>query len=386
MAANADVAPELGAFHDNWFVKAEEEGRDVYGSPDDWSPVKTSGHFYRMDVLAKIDIGSVSDKVAVDFGSGPWGFACIFPKLREARRCIGIDVSAKALEIAARRDKDILAKTVYKTSDGDSIPLEDDSVDIFWGGEVIEHVRNPRLFVQEIARVCRDGAQVILSTPNREALYYLARNEDYAIGSEHVALMNYQEFNRVLQMYLHKLKITGYETSLAPELDHTTFPKHALALMQERAAVFPAAASGFIAQGRVSKALYVRNRRDFMLDEFLWNSERVKGGRDAEALALFGGIMGGSATHDAPFCFETRGRTVILLFWAHAWSGEAEIDVDGDIRPISLYSPHGGFRRIEFEFASNAKRKFEIRRTGRKPEASRFDQVIFYKAMSYFET
>lgn len=385
-ASSTDSAPELGAFHDEWFIEAEKQGREIYGSADDWSPVQSSGHYRRMDVLKSLDLGSIKNKVAVDFGTGPWGFGCIFPKLREARRCIGFDVSAKALEMAAERDGDIKAKTIYKTSDGDTIPLEDNTVDVFWGGEVIEHVRNPRLFLQEIARVCVDGARVILSTPNRDALYYRARGEQYAIGPEHINLMSYTEIEKLLALFMDRYNIMGYETSLSPELDRLQFTAESLAAIQERAAIYPQAASGFIVDGFVHKASYKRNKRTFQRDEFLWNSDRVEGAAEAEPLALFGPIKGGSIAHNAPFRFSTAGHTVTLLFWAHPWSGEANITVGRASRVVSLYSAYSGFRRVDFSFPGRGPHAFEVRRTGRKAEAAQHDEVILYKVISYTAT
>lgn len=230
---------ELQDFHNNWYNDDGTENTELYGSPDAWSPIKRSGHYRRMAVLEAFAIPGLAEKVAADFGVGPWGFACVFPKLRTARHCYGFDVSSKALEITAKVDAEIADKTSYFTSDGETIPIDDDMIDVFWGGEVIEHVRSPARFLQEIARVCVDGADVFLSTPNRDAIYYAARGEDYTIGPEHIALMNFTELQVQLGRFLTDVTIVGYETSLSPELDATITKEATLALIQDRAYVHP---------------------------------------------------------------------------------------------------------------------------------------------------
>lgn len=382
-AEERSSSPELREFHDKLFGEAEGGAGEIYGSPDDWSPVKASGHYRRMRVLSEFDLGPLDGKTAVDFGTGPWGFACVFPKLREAGRCIGLDVSLAALKLAAERDEDIAHKTTYMTSEGDWIPLDDDSVDIFWGGEVIEHVREPQLFLQEISRICRDGADVFLSTPNRNAIYYLEEGDDYTIGAEHLAVMSYEEFDAVLKMYFDDYQIIGYETSLSPEIDARLRNPQVLELVQDRAARHPQSASGFIARAKVNKKRFEESRRKFVLDEFVWNDARVAGRGAAEQLALFGDVTGGSVHTETPLSFDVTGNKIILLFWAHSWSGDAIVQIDGDMRPCCFFSKNGGFKRVEFFFSEVKERHIVVRRVGTKPENSDSDQVIFFKCMAY---
>jgi ubiquinone/menaquinone biosynthesis C-methylase UbiE len=376
-------APELRAFHDQIFEKAENDQGDIYGSPDDWSLIKRTGHFRRMALLDATDLPGIETKVAVDFGTGPWGFACVFPKLRKAARCIGMDVSLKALEIAARRDADMADRTTYNTSDGETIPLDDDSVDIFWGGEVIEHVREPRRFMQEVARVCKDGARVFLSTPNKHAVYYLARGEDYAIGPEHFALMDYMTLKTCVTQFLDPVSIVGYETSLSPELDAAIVSETAANLIQERAYRHPQSASGFLVDGVVRKSLFVRNRRTWQLDERLWSDPFVQGTEACDRMRMFGDIDGGGLPPGGSLELPITGNLLVLLAWAHDWSGFMKIEVEGSEREVDLYSPLAGFRRIEIQLNSAGEHRLRITRVGRKSLRSVSDQVIFYKAIGY---
>jgi SAM-dependent methyltransferase len=50
-------------------------------------------------------------------------------------------------------------------SEGDPLPLEDQSVDAVWAGEVLEHVLDPVATLAETRRVLRFGGRLLLTTP-----------------------------------------------------------------------------------------------------------------------------------------------------------------------------------------------------------------------------
>jgi SAM-dependent methyltransferase len=57
------------------------------------------------------------------------------------------------------------ASLTYPGSGEHRFPVSDSSYDIVLAGNVIEHVRNPWLWVREVARVCRRGGHAILLVP-----------------------------------------------------------------------------------------------------------------------------------------------------------------------------------------------------------------------------
>jgi SAM-dependent methyltransferase len=382
-AAPDDGSPEMRSFHDAMFDAETGLLGDLYGSPDDWPAVLKAGHSRRIGILQAKTLANLGEAVAVDFGTGPWGFGCIFPRLREAKQCIGMDVSLTALEIAATHDVEIAHKTTYMTSDGETIPLDDNSVDIFWAGEVIEHVREPRRFMQEVARVCRDGARVLMSTPNRAAFFYAAHGEEYSTGPEHMALMDFDELQSIVSLFLRPVSIVGYETSLYPSIDAVLLDEDGVRRIQDRALANPTDASGLIVDGRVSKALAARNSRDWRLEELLWSATSIKGQQPMTEAPLFAGVTGGALEPDAPFSVNVQGNEIILLFWAHDWSGFVEVDIDGERRNVDLYSPGGGFRRVEFSGLMPHQHLLKVRRTGQKRDKAHDSQVILYKIMAY---
>ncbi|MFN3197628.1 MAG: class I SAM-dependent methyltransferase [Bradymonadia bacterium] len=46
------------------------------------------------------------------------------------------------------------------------LPFEDDSFDLIWSSEVIEHLADPAFSLSELRRVTRPGGSLILTTPN----------------------------------------------------------------------------------------------------------------------------------------------------------------------------------------------------------------------------
>ena len=61
------------------------------------------------------------------------------------------------------------------------LPMDDASFDGVLALEIIEHLEAPRAFVRELARVCKPGGTVVVSTPNitsvRSRLRFLRRSE-----------------------------------------------------------------------------------------------------------------------------------------------------------------------------------------------------------------
>ncbi|VVM06948.1 putative S-adenosylmethionine-dependent methyltransferase/MSMEI_2290 [Methylacidimicrobium cyclopophantes] len=93
------------------------------------------------------------------------------------------------------------------------LPFPDQFFDLVLSLEGIEHLENPFQFIREIARVCRPGGYLILSTPNicnlEERLNFLARGTFYRYiparefaergsGFDHQNLMTWVEIRQLL--------------------------------------------------------------------------------------------------------------------------------------------------------------------------------------------
>lgn len=382
-----DSAPELRESHDKAFAASEDAGENgnIYGTIHDLPKITQSGHFRRMELLNNIKLTDIEEKTAVDFGTGPWGFGAIFPQLHKAKFCIGFDVSKIALLLARKATPlEIDSKTLYGTTDGDFIPLASDCVDIFFGGEVIEHVRNPKLFLQEIARVCKDNATVILTTPNKDALNYRVFQQQYCVGPEHIALMSCNEFKEALETFCHDVSIFGYETSLSPEMDLNPLDSSTLKSIQLRAEKYPELSTGMVSFSKVSKKLFSKNKRELTLKEYLWNSKSIKylPQLNGHAVNLFDNIEGYLLSEGMIGKIPISGKEISLLFWGHDWSGVVEISCGDNHTTTDLYSSAGGYIRINI-INENMATELTFRQTGNKRDVSASSQVIFYKLIEY---
>jgi ubiquinone/menaquinone biosynthesis C-methylase UbiE len=81
-------------------------------------------------------------------------------------RWVGVDYSEYQLQKAAQ-----LPYEFHRCDLGEGIPLPDASMDLVHAAEVIEHLYDPDLLVEECARVLRPGGHLVLTTPNLQAWY-----------------------------------------------------------------------------------------------------------------------------------------------------------------------------------------------------------------------
>lgn len=77
-------------------------------------------------------------------------------------KCLAVDINADAVEAA--RAKGIDAKVCDLNSE--RLPFEDNSVDLVFAGELIEHLLDTDGFLREAHRVLKPGGHLLLTTPN----------------------------------------------------------------------------------------------------------------------------------------------------------------------------------------------------------------------------
>jgi SAM-dependent methyltransferase len=83
----------------------------------------------------------------------------------------GIDINAQ--NVTAARNAGLEAHVCDLNRD--PIPFSDGSFDLVFAGEVIEHLVDTDGFVSEIHRVCKQGGNVLLTTPNLASFENRAR-------------------------------------------------------------------------------------------------------------------------------------------------------------------------------------------------------------------
>jgi len=56
----------------------------------------------------------------------------------------------------------------------EGLPFDDDSFDLIWCSEVLEHLKDPAASLDEMRRISRPGGDIIMTTPNSYALLFRA--------------------------------------------------------------------------------------------------------------------------------------------------------------------------------------------------------------------
>ncbi len=204
---------QVSAALDSMFSRPE----GLYGSFDDIPVISQFGHVRRVELLERLTVGDVSQMSCVDFGMGSWGFGSVYPKMHHCARAIGMDISNAAIEMSRKLVQDsrpayVDAFEAYQ-SDGMDIPLPDGSVDLFFSGESVEHVKFPPRHIAEIHRVLKDGGQLLLTTPNKNAVKYLQAGEEYCTSPEHFWLFDYNELVDMLSEFFEIKEAYGFNGS-----------------------------------------------------------------------------------------------------------------------------------------------------------------------------
>ena len=106
------------------------------------------------------------DDVVVDFGCGP-GFYAI-PLARIATRTIGIDVSTRMLERLRDNCKKDAVKVEMLQSDGTSIDLEDDSIDLILTVHVFHEIEKRTEVLSEFSRILRGSGRLVIVERTKE--------------------------------------------------------------------------------------------------------------------------------------------------------------------------------------------------------------------------
>jgi len=120
--------------------------------------------------------GNHDGAVIVDYGCGPGNDVTGFAVHTRARRIVGLDVSATALELAARRlalHDSARGRVEFKrVGDGDpTIPLADEFADHVNCLGVLHHTSHPEAILAELARVLRPGGTATVMVYNRNSVW-----------------------------------------------------------------------------------------------------------------------------------------------------------------------------------------------------------------------
>jgi len=373
---------KLTQYYEKAFSDAGENG-SIYIP---WTVLEKAGNDRKNYLLSNLPIPDLSNSTVVDYGVGSWRFGCVFPKLKECKHPIGVDVSKYAIDCSARiAEKDTILKSKspkFITSTGYDIDLDDQSVDLLFAGECIEHIEDTEAFLAEIYRVLKFNGVVIFTTPNEKPYLYRQLGLKWAMGFEHVALMDSQSLIDVVSKYFAIEVLQGYCSSISPELDNLIKDEEYASEVAKLCLDKFHDATGLIVQAR--KSTRVEPEIDDVTHKIV-ESELVSGYPEYKDLSLFEETNGRMPTGEDCFLSIPIPDSAIrcqLIMWAHPWSGVARIYSSTGTREVDLYSHVSGCCRISLERRDlEGLSMLKVEPTGLKNQKSHGSEVIFFRAV-----
>jgi ArsR family transcriptional regulator len=140
----ADRRPGSAAFFGRLGAQWDDVSRELFGER------------YAGDAIASLLPGGM---VVADVGCGTGVFASMFAPV--ACKVIGIDREPTMLDAARSRLGD-MGNIELKLGEAESLPLDDQSVDLVVLGLVLHHLESPQRALKEAARVLKPGGRVLV--------------------------------------------------------------------------------------------------------------------------------------------------------------------------------------------------------------------------------
>lgn len=131
----------------------------------------------------------IKNKIVLDIASGSGYGTKILAE--SAKFVYGVDVNEVAVNYSRKNYGG--SNVEYLVGDGESIPLDDDSVDVVVTFETIEHIKDYKKFLDEVHRVLKPDGLLAISTPN---------DVEFAEGNHfHLHEFKYDELLTLLRKY-----------------------------------------------------------------------------------------------------------------------------------------------------------------------------------------
>ena len=184
------------------------------------------------DKKALIDECITKDQVVLDVGF--WGQATQYDSSRwphsmlihSAREVYGVDLEY---------DEHVLHDlSHYKKASAEDFDFGETKFDVIFGGDVIEHLSNPGLFLDCSRKALKKGGVLIISTPNCFNLWNLISKlmrYEPAVNNDHTCYFNEKTIQQLYLkngweiieiLYLYKLD-TNYKESMKKKLQNVLY-------------------------------------------------------------------------------------------------------------------------------------------------------------------
>ena len=151
------------------------------------------------------NILELKGKRVLEFGCGS-GLNCSFLRSRaEVHEIVGFDVSEESIALAKKQYPDI---DVFGADACDpALQISPGNWDVILSFEVLEHVPNMPVFIENIRRHLAPGGVVFISTPNRKV--FSLGHEPSPVNREHIRELCALEFRELLRQFFAAIDLWG---------------------------------------------------------------------------------------------------------------------------------------------------------------------------------
>ena len=134
-------------------------------------------------LIGPIDIRG---KTGLDLGCGIGGYDTLLVSDHGARRMVGVDINAAAVQLAARRatDMGLSDRVRFEAVDPGPLPFEDDSFDFAFSKDSIVDIPDKTPVLAELHRVIRPGGHLLVSDWFRADAPYTPEMREWATTGE----------------------------------------------------------------------------------------------------------------------------------------------------------------------------------------------------------
>jgi 2-polyprenyl-3-methyl-5-hydroxy-6-metoxy-1,4-benzoquinol methylase len=157
-----------------------------------------------------------SEDVVLDVGFWGQGIKLDSPHwphrllLDQAKSVYGIDIEYDETKMPQER------QNFYKKAAAENFSFEK-KFDVVFAGDLIEHLINPGLFLENVEKNISAGGRLIMSTPNTFNLFNLAgklTNDEPVVNSDHTFYFNHKTLGCLLKKCGWEVEHIGYMYSL----------------------------------------------------------------------------------------------------------------------------------------------------------------------------
>jgi len=143
-----------------------EEDAKAFDYFEEWHPVyREENRRLHQQILNAIPAKA---DIILDVGcGGAWLASALIP---QGKKVISMDISTtnplRAMEVVSSPSHSGLVADVFH------LPIRKNSVDCIVAAEIIEHVKDPQLFIASLFNVLKPGGRLIITTPYNETIQY----------------------------------------------------------------------------------------------------------------------------------------------------------------------------------------------------------------------